>query len=132
MRSPSRRDFLHDSTLLTAALAAVGATSASVHAEDKEETKKIQPNDQLRVAIVGVNGRGMDHVGGIAGKHNTLITHVCDVDEGVIGRAMKSIEEKQKTAPKYEKDIRKVLEDKTVDVVTIATPNHWHALIGIW
>src|SRR5207244_6598491 len=65
-------------------------------------------------------------------KRNTVTTHVCDADEGVIGLAMKAVESKQKKAPKFEQDIRKLLEDKSIDIVSIATPNHWHALASIW
>jgi predicted dehydrogenase len=50
----------------------------------------------------------------------------------VIGKAMKSIEGKQGKPPRYEKDIRKVVEDKSIDIVSIATPNHWHALMAVW
>src|SRR5205085_5345891 len=57
---------------------------------------------------------------------------ICDVDQAVIGRAMKFVEEKQGKAPKYEQDLRRVMEDKSIDVVSIATPNHWHALAAIW
>ena len=86
----------------------------------------------FRVAVVGVRGRGMSHVGGFLGKNNCEITTVCDCDEAVIGNAMKAIEKAQGKAPKYEKDIRKVVEDKDIDIVSIATPNHWHALMAIW
>ena len=74
----------------------------------------------------------MSHVAGFLGKNNCEITTVCDCDEAVIGSAMKAIEGKQGQAPKYEKDIRKVVEDKDIDIVSIATPNHWHALMAVW
>ena len=74
----------------------------------------------------------MSHVGGFVGKNNCEITTVCDCDEAVIGKAMKAIEKTQGKAPKYEKDIRKVVDDKAIDIVTIATPNHWHALMAVW
>src|SRR5947209_6081908 len=83
---------------------------------------------RLLVAVVGVRGRGMSHVSGFNNGSNCEIVTVCDVDEAVIGRAMKSIEDKRGQAPKYEKDIRKVVEDKNIDIISIATPNHWHAL----
>jgi len=132
MGSISRRDFLQDSALAAAALASAGlATNASAA---ERAVRKGQVNDQLRVAVIGVNGRGMSHVGGFAGnnKHNTLITTICDADSGVIGPAMKAIEKKQGKVPKFEQDIRKVVEDKDIDIITIATPNHWHALAAIW
>jgi predicted dehydrogenase len=132
MRSITRRDFLHDSALLAAALA--GAGSAGFGRAAEEETKKAKKEgDQLRIAVIGVNGRGKDHVRGFLEKDlNCTITTVCDVDEAVIGPVMKTIEGKQGKSPRYEKDLRKLFDDKNIDVVSIATPNHWHALAAIW
>src|SRR5262245_61909417 len=130
----SRREFLERSAILSAAAAALG-TGADVLAQD---LKPIKPNagagasDKLRVAVVGVHGRGMSAVGGFAGKNNCEIVTICDCDEGVIGNAMKRVETVQGKAPKFEKDIRKVVADKNVDVVSIAAPNHWHALMAVW
>jgi len=134
MGSISRRDFLQDSALAAAALAAGAALNDTRAAERVAAARKGQLNDQLRVAVVGVHGRGMSHVGAFAGnnKLNTIITTVCDADSAVIGNAMKKVEEKQGKAPKFEQDIRKVVEDKNIDIVSIATPNHWHALAAIW
>jgi predicted dehydrogenase len=133
MRIVSRREFLHDSSTLAAALAGAGLFgAAATAAEKKEEAKRQDVNDRLHVAVVGVHGRGMSHVGGFAGKNNCLITTVCDADEAVIGPAMKAIEAVQGKQPKYEQDIRKLLEDKSIDVISIATPNHWHALAAVW
>jgi predicted dehydrogenase len=129
MASISRRDFLHDSVTLAAALA-VGPIASRSYAEPK--AKKGDVNDQLHVAVIGVHGRGQDHVEGIAGKHNCVVTTICDADEAVIGPAMKRAEKQQGKLPKYEQDIRKLLDDKTIDIVTIAMPNHWHALAAIW
>jgi predicted dehydrogenase len=133
MRSINRRDFLLDSALLAAGASLAGAAGAAEKAE-AVAAKKGPAADQLRVAVVGVNGRGMSHVGAFAGnsKLNTVVTVVCDADEGVIGRAMKTIEGRQGQAPRFEQDIRKVVESKDIDIVSIATPNHWHALAAIW
>ena len=134
MGSISRRDFLQDSALAAAALAAGVAVTDTRAAERVAAARKGQLNDQLRVAVVGVHGRGMSHVGAFAGnnKLNTIITTVCDADSAVIGNAMKAVEKKQGNAPKFEQDIRKVVEDKNIDIVSIATPNHWHALAAVW
>jgi predicted dehydrogenase len=134
MRSLSRRDFLHESAALAALAGASAVTPTFGFPEESKAAKKGGANETLRVAVVGVNGRGMSHVGAFSGntKLNTIVTTICDCDEGVIGRAMRQVEEKQGKAPKFEKDLRRVLEDKNVDIVTIATPNHWHALAAIW
>ncbi len=123
----SRRDFLRDSALLSAALAGVaGAVSA---ADEQPGAKKDEGN--LNVAVVGVRGRGMSHVGGFAGRNGCRITAICDVDEGVIGKAMTHVKKAQGAEPKYVKDVRKLVEDPKIDIISIATPNHWHALAAI-
>jgi predicted dehydrogenase len=124
----SRREFLNRSAILATAAAAAPAARA----DDKPAPAKANRDDKLRVAVVGVRSRGMSHVGGFLGKNNCEITTVCDCDEAVIGKAMTQIEGKQGKAPKYEKDIRKVIENKDIDIVSIATPNHWHALMAVW
>jgi predicted dehydrogenase len=130
----NRRAFLHDSALLAATLAGAGAVRKSGAAEAAVPARQGPINDQLRVAVIGVRGRGMSHVGAYAGNQqlNTVITTICDVDTAVIGPAMKKIEKSQGKAPKFEQDLRKVIEDKDIDIITIATPNHWHALAAIW
>jgi predicted dehydrogenase len=125
----SRREFLNRSAILAAA-AAASATNATAQ-QPVTSAAKAQ-TDKLRVAVVGVRGRGMSHVNGFAGKNNCEIVTVCDCDEAVIGNAMKKIEQVQGKAPKFEKDIRKVVVDKDIDIVAIATPNHWHALMAVW
>jgi predicted dehydrogenase len=133
MRAISRRDFLQDSAL-AAALAAVGSAGGAFGAAEPKAraAKKGQANDQLHVAVVGVRGRGQSHVSGFAGQHNCIVTTICDADEAVIGPAMKSAEKAQGKAPEFVQDIRKVIEDKSIQIVSIATPNHWHALAAIW
>ncbi len=133
MRFLSRREFLIESALGAAGIAAAGALGNPLLQAAEKATKKTGANDTLRVAVVGVNGRGMSHVGGFLNKSlGTVITHVCDADSAVIGPAMKKVEEVQKAPAKYEQDFRKLLDDKSIDVISIATPNHWHALMAIW
>jgi predicted dehydrogenase len=134
MRLFNRREFLQDSAALAATLAGAGLLDHAARAEESKTAKKADVNDQLRVAVIGVNGRGMSHIDAFAGndKLNTIVATVCDCDGGVIGSAMKHVENAQGKAPKFEQDLRKVLEDKSIDIITIATPNHWHALAAIW
>jgi predicted dehydrogenase len=133
MRTFDRRDFLKSSAG-AAGLFALAAQFDSVRAEDKSEpTKNGSANEQIRIACIGVHGQGKSHVGGFAGsKFNTVVAAICDADEAVVGPAMKIAESKQGAAPKYFQDIRKLLEDKNIDAVSIAMPNHWHALAAIW
>jgi predicted dehydrogenase len=130
MRSINRREFLHDSAALAAALAA--ANGALQGAEKGKATKKGSPNERLQVAVLGVHGRGRDHVKSLAGRPDCVVATICDADSAVIGPAMRVAEKAQGKAPKFEQDLRKVFDDKSIDVVTIAMPNHWHSLAAIW
>jgi predicted dehydrogenase len=133
MRSISRRTFLQDSSLFAAALAATGAVrgdeKASAPAPDGVKPESGPP---LRVAVVGVHGRGKEHVHGFAGKRGCVVTTICDADSAVIDSAMKYVAKNQAKPAVFEQDIRKVVEDKSIDIISIATPNHWHALAAIW
>ncbi|HUE71815.1 MAG TPA: Gfo/Idh/MocA family oxidoreductase [Pirellulaceae bacterium] len=133
MSKRNRRQFLEESMLATAA--AVAANSGGkVFGQDQPQSKS--PNERLNVCVVGVNGRGSSHLGAFAngpGRKDTVITHICDVDQGVGGKKAEEVGKRQGgITPKFEEDIRKVLEDKSVDIVTIATPNHWHSLAAAW
>ena len=114
-----------------AGLAALGNPVLAAAAD--KAAKKGDANDTLHVAVVGVHGRGMSHVGGFPNKNlNTVITHVCDADTAVIGKAMKTVEEAQKAGPEVRAGLPQALDDKSIDIISIATPNHWHALAAIW
>jgi predicted dehydrogenase len=89
-------------------------------------------NDRVRVAVCGVNGRGMDHVQGYSQLRNAEVAAICEVDEGVLRRRMARIEKLTRSKPATFVDVRKLLEDKSIDAISIATPNHWHSLMGIW
>ncbi|MFO0906289.1 MAG: Gfo/Idh/MocA family oxidoreductase [Pirellulales bacterium] len=128
MSHRSRREFLEQSMWATATAVAAGSTL--VHAEEKQSSS---PNEKLGVAVVGVKGRGGSHIGAFAGRKDTEILYVCDVDEEIGNSRVNEIGKRQGgRAPQWEADLRKVLEDKRVDIVSIATPNHWHALGAIW
>ncbi len=86
------------------------------------------------VAVAGLNGRGKSHIGGWLGQENVEIAWVIDPDEQVLGRTMELVNEKSggKSRPKGTADVREALDDKTLDAISVATPNHWHSLITIW
>jgi predicted dehydrogenase len=138
MRQIDRRDFVRLSSTASGLLA-LAAIEGPAFADDvgsaKEESARISDvNSQLRVACIGVNGRGKDHIGGFAGnkKLNTVVTTICDADMAVVGPAVKAVEAKQKGFVNVTQDLRRVLDDKSIDIVSIATPNHWHSLAAIW
>jgi predicted dehydrogenase len=134
MRPLNRRDFFLDTGRLSAALAAAGVLGPkSSPAMAAVEAQKPDPIDRLRVAVIGTGGRGRDHVNGWLNKSlNAEIVSVCDCDDRAAQRVMRSIEQVQGKLPKSEKDLRRVLDDQSIDAVSIATPNHWHSLAAIW
>lgn len=130
-----RRRFLEDSMFAAALAVGAGSASSLLAADKKEKVKKgsTNPADRLNCAVVGVKGRGMSHVGGYTSRNDTLITWVVDVDSSVgEARAAEIAKRQGGVVPKFTTDLRKALEDKELNVVSIATPNHWHSLGAIW
>jgi predicted dehydrogenase len=117
MKQPTRRDVVQGSILAAGASIAPRAVTAAVSRAEV-----------VRCAVIGLNGRGNAHVGALKKLKDAQIVALCDADEAVVKRAMESLEGKAT----FYKDLRKLLEDKTIDVVTVATPNHWHSLASIW
>jgi predicted dehydrogenase len=89
-------------------------------------------NDRVRVGICGVRGRGNDHIKGYEKVSDAEIAALCDVDENVLNQRLGEIEKFGAPRPQSYGDVRKMLDDKSIDAISIATPNHWHSLIGIW
>ncbi|HPD31277.1 MAG TPA: Gfo/Idh/MocA family oxidoreductase [Phycisphaerae bacterium] len=131
--SLSRRRFLSQSASLSA-FAVVGKAVAAKAAEQPAAMPppKRGANERIRVAVAGINGQGTSHMGGYAGMKDVEIVYLVDPDSRLFESRAKSVEDKAGYRPKCVQDIRKVLEDKSVDVVSIATPNHWHSLMTIW
>ncbi len=125
MPSIPRRSFLEK----TGALAAGAATfhiASGLRAQS--------PNEKFTVGIIGPGGMGSNHLRGLARLSEVNIAAVCDVDSNRLGIAVKNVELAGKPAPRAENDLRRVLDDKSIDVVFIATPDHWHtpaALLAI-
>ena len=128
MSKLSRRELLERSMWSAAAAAAASFRPGAAFASGPSSG----PNEALRMAVVGVKGRGMNHVGELAGRKDVQVAAIVDIDENVIAPAMKTIEKKGGNKAQYYKDIRKMLEDKSIDAVSIATTNHTHALFAIW
>jgi predicted dehydrogenase len=92
----------------------------------------LRANETLRVACVGVRGRGRDHIRGFAALPDVEIAALCDVDESVLATRLNDVEKLGKKKPAAYTDFRKLLEDKSIDAVSIATQNHNHTLQTIW
>jgi predicted dehydrogenase len=129
-----RRHFLKDTAAVAAGIAAIEAVSGPARAADPADNdgKKAGANDAIRMAVIGVRGRGMEHVGSLLRLPDVRLTTICDVDLNVVGRAKKAVAAKYGSEPQVVQDLRRVLDDKNIDAISIATPNHWHALATIW
>jgi predicted dehydrogenase len=112
-----RRHFLMGSLAASAALQPRGIAS---------------PNDTVRVACVGVRGRGRSHIRAYSQMPNVEIAAVCDIDESILNLRLGEIEKAKGKRPAAHTDLRKLLEDKSIDAISIATPNHHHTLQTIW
>ncbi len=88
--------------------------------------------DTVRVGVVGLRGRGQDHLAGFQDLPGVEVTAICDVDDEVIAGTRHTFDERGWKRPKTFKDMRHLLEDDSLDAVSFATPNHWYALGTIW
>ena len=93
---------------------------------------KAAASDRMRVAVIGVNGRGKDHIRGFQGLEDAEVAMLCDVDKNVLAARAAAFEKEYNRKVETETDLRKVFENKSIDAVSIATPNHWHSLAAIW
>ena len=93
---------------------------------------KAAPTDRVRVAVIGLNGRGNDHIRGWLSQPDVDLVALCDIDQHVLDKRIGEVEKRTSKKVKAYSDLRKLFEDKEVDAVSVATPNHWHALAAIW
>jgi len=136
MNKLNRRRFLKTSLLASASAGALPAFGAEPERKIPTSTtsRVVGANGDIRYAVVGFRqdgGRGQSHIQGMAELKGTRLVALCDVDRSILDREVKKCQDAGKEIQGYT-DIRKLLENKDIDVVTFATPNHWHALGSIW
>ena len=125
----NRRDFIKKTAVSSAGLS-IGTAAFGFSAQSYRNI--IGANDRIHLAAIGLNGRGNSMVGTIAKQKNAEVSVVCDVDYRTMPKAIESARKAgQANPPRAEKDCRKVLEDKSIDAIYIATPDHWHAPLTI-
>lgn len=125
-----RRDFIKKSLIGGAGLA-IGGMGFSA----KSYGSILGANDRINVAVIGIRGRGVSHIDAwceLKESHNVRLKTLCDTDEQFFDPRSKTVFDKSGIKPTTEWDMRKVLDDKEIDIVSFATPNHWHALGTIW
>ena len=131
----SRRDFASRMGVAAAAIAAGGAAiGREAGAAPLVSNRVLGANDRVVVASIGIRGQGNALKRGFAKLKNVEIKTLCDVDENLFAERAndKALADVPTFKPGYQQDLRRVLEDKDIDGVVIATPNHWHALATIW
>ena len=126
MSSSTRRDFLKSSA--TAAGAAMLAAPAIAKSAQS-------PNDRIRIGLVGLGGRMRFHIGSLgsmAQENNIEIAAICDCDQTKLDNATKAYPQFAETKPTVYTDQRRLFDDKSIDAISFATQDHWHALQAIW
>lgn len=117
MNNFSRRHFFHSAGMALTAAQAVRVLGA---------------NDRIQVAIIGLGGRGRDHVKTYLTLPEANIAALCDVNQEALERAQATVEKGTQVKPKGYSDMRQVFADKQIDAVSMPLPNHWHALATVW
>ena len=108
------------------------ASSAVIVAPTIIPAKAFGANDRINAAVLGLNGRGKSHVKGLMVQDNVQVTHLCDPDMNILKNRQKEFKETYNQDVALEQDLRRIMDNKDIDVVSIASPNHWHALSVIW
>ncbi len=114
-------------------MGAAGIGMGSTALSAKSYASILGANERVNVAVIGIHGMGQNHIAAYSGLKDTRVSALCDVDSNLFNeRIKKHFTGKMLPAPKTYTDLRKLYEDKDIDAVSIATPNHWHALAAIW
>ncbi len=121
MSKLSRRDFMKSTMAAGAAMAMLSPNSRVRGA-----------NNDLRFAVIGTGSQGGGHIGLFNEKPGVRVVALCDADQAQVQKRASAFEKKYKQKVKTYIDVRELLEDKSIDAITSATPNHWHSLITIW
>jgi predicted dehydrogenase len=125
-----RREFIKKTAMGTAVIA-IGGMGVSA----KSYASIIGANNRINLALIGIRNQGSVHINNwcsLKDSHNVELKILCDTDESLFAQGSKMVSDKTGVKPVTEWDMRKVLESKDIDAVSIVTPNHWHALATIW
>jgi predicted dehydrogenase len=129
MRNPTRRQFFEESMIVAALAAAAGNGS---QAALSQETGSASANDTLRHAVIGCRIRGKVHASSFGKLKGVEIAYVCDPDAKLADELATAVEQEHGKRPQVVQDLRRIFDDQAVDTISIAAPNHWHALAAIW
>jgi predicted dehydrogenase len=121
-KNQSRRKFIKNSATAAAAISIPSIIPA--HA--------FGANDRINAAVLGINGRGKSHIQSLMVQDNVVVTTLCDPDMNLLKKRSEAFKEEYGKEVAIEQDLRNVMDNKDIDVVSIASPNHWHSLSVIW
>ncbi|HXI27401.1 MAG TPA: Gfo/Idh/MocA family oxidoreductase [Vicinamibacterales bacterium] len=119
----TRRDLLKNAATVTAGIGTLSTLSSITR-----PARVFGANDRVRIGVCGLRGRGKDHLDAFSRVPNVEIAALCDVDDAILRKRREEVGGNPRTFA----DVRRLLEDPQIDAISIATPNHWHALIAIW
>ena len=122
-----RREFLGKTTQAGLGLSVGGIAWAST-----QRARAVGPNEKIVVGLIGLRGRGSVLGPDFAKRDDCEVAYLADVDTSWFGQRVPAVESAQGRAPKTVQDFRRVLDDKAVDAIIVATPDHWHALATVW
>lgn len=125
----TRRDFIRHGLIGTA-----GITIGGMGFSARSYAAIQGANDRVNVAVIGIRNQGTVHLQNwcsLKDTHNVQVRALCDTDERLFGPALRLVDEKSGVKATTEWDLHRVLDDKTIDAVSIVTPNHWHALATV-
>ncbi len=128
MTSNSRRDFIKKTAVASTSISLGGIIPAF---NAKSYARIIGSNEKIKVSVVGVNSRGNALASSFAQQKNCEIAHICDVDSRAIEKCQSTLKSHKNIETKGFNDFRKSLQDKDIDAVVIATPDHWHAPLAL-
>ena len=90
------------------------------------------PSDTVRMGCIGIGGRGAAHIAGFGRLPNVELAAIADIDDAHVANGLSQIAKAGWKKPQTYTDLRKILDDKSIDAISIATPNHWHTLMTVW
>ena len=120
----SRRKFIKKSS--------AGLAGAAMFSSALSYGRILGSNDTMQMAVIGLRGRGGSHISNFSKMKNIRLKYLVDVDENLFKERLDEVEKSVGYRPQTEWDMRRVFDDKEIDAVSVATPNHWHALSTIW
>lgn len=119
----NRRNFLKSS------VSGIGLTAATLSAGPW--TNVLGANDTIRVGVIGFNSKGSQHINVFRELPGVKVVALCDADTEILDREVAKFKERGEKVKAFQ-DLRKLIDQKDIDAIVIATPNHWHSLAAIW